>query len=139
MDDCTGEALGHVIDRLMSAGAREAHALPLVMKKGRPGVQVQVICDDASRQGLERILFEDTTTIGIRRARMERTVLPRRKACVQTDHGSVEVKVVTLPGGGERAYPEYDSVVRLAQESGIAYQDAYAQALAACSRLLGIR
>ncbi len=84
IDDCTGEALGQVIETLMNAGAREAHCMPLVTKKGRPAWQLQVICTEDLRDALERTVFEETTTIGIRRARMERTVLPRRAVTVAT-------------------------------------------------------
>lgn len=132
MDDCPGEALGHALDDLLAAGAREAHYLPLQMKKGRPGWQLQVICDETHIPALEQVIFADTTTIGIRRAPMERTTLAREQVIVETRHGSLHAKAVTLPDGTGRVYPEHDDVVRLSREAGISYQDAWQEAISAC-------
>ncbi|MDO4501872.1 MAG: DUF111 family protein [Coriobacteriia bacterium] len=129
IDDCTGEALGHALDLLLEAGAREAHCLPLVTKKSRPAWQVQVLCTEAERAELERILFEQTTTIGVRRCVMERTVLPRRSVQVNTPYGSLAGKEVVLPSGAARIYPEHDDVARVSREAGVAYQDVYRAAL----------
>lgn len=68
--------------------------------------------------------FAETTTIGIRRARMERTVLPRRRDVVHTAYGDVAVKRCLLDSG-ERCYVEYDSATKLAQEQGVPLQDIY--------------
>lgn len=137
IDDCTGEALGQVIDTLLSAGAREAHYLPLVTKKGRPGWQLQVICTEAERPALETLIFEETTTIGIRRSTMERTILPRRRCTVETPYGSLAAKAVTLPSGRERIYPEHSSVAEAAKQFGTSYQEVYRACLAGCLNAQG--
>lgn len=124
VDDCTGEALGYVIERLMAAGAREAHAIPLVTKKGRPGFQLQVICDEPDVERLESVIFATTTTIGIRRQRMERTCLAREEVAVRTAYGEIAGKRVTLPDGSARTYPEHDAVRRACEQAGVGYQDA---------------
>ena len=134
VDDCTGEAVAYTIDELMASGAPEAHAAPLVMKKGRPGYQLQVLCSPADAPRMERVLFECTTTIGVRRTLMERTVLPREVACLQTPFGSALGKRVTLPGGQVRTYPEYESVAALAHRSGVPFQDAYRAVVAAAAQ-----
>ena len=134
IDDCTGEALGRVLDELMAAGAREAHFLPVFTKKGRPAYQLQVVCDEAVRPALERLVFEETTTIGIRRCAMERTVLPRRACTVETPLGPMPAKEVALPSGRRRVYPEHDGVVAAAERAGVPYQEAYRACLAACDR-----
>lgn len=131
VDDCTGEALGNALGMLSSAGAREAHYVPVYMKKNRPAYQVEVLCTRELVPTMERILFEQTTTIGVRRHPVERTALPRRMADVRTPLGTARVKVVTLPSGAERAYPEHDSVVALAEAAGVPYQEAYRAVLAA--------
>ncbi len=119
IDDCTGEALGCVMERLMEAGARDVHFIPVYMKKNRPAYELAVICDESNIHKLEQIIFEETTTIGIRRTRMERTILPRESASVMLeDGGELKVKKCILPGGQVRCYPEYDSVVQLAKEKG---------------------
>ena len=137
VDDCTGEALGRVLDELMAAGAREAHFLPVFTKKGRPAYQLQVVCDEAVRPALERLVFEETTTIGIRRCAMERTVLPRRACTVETPLGPMPAKEVALPSGRRRVYPEHDGVVAAAERAGVPYQEAYRACLAACDRAAG--
>ena len=137
VDDCSGEALGHVIDRLLRAGAREAHFLPCFMKKNRPGYQLEVLCGSKDIAAMEQIIFEDTTTIGIRRCPVERTVLPREEVSVATPYGTALVKRVILPTGEVRCYPEYTSVAALSAASGASYQTVYqAVVSAACTRAL---
>lgn len=131
VDDCTGEALGNALSKLFSAGAREAHYVPIYMKKNRPAYQVEVLCTQDRVAACERVLFEETTTIGVRRHPVERTALPREQKDVRTPLGPAQVKVVTLPSGAMRAYPEHDSVVALAAAAGVPYQEAYRAVLAA--------
>lgn len=124
VDDCTGEVLGYVMKRLQAAGAREVHFTPIFMKKHRPAYEITVLCDEEHRQTMEEILFAETTTIGVRRVWMERTVLQRELRTVETPWGAAQVKVCTL-SGGKRAYPEHDSVAALAKASGRPYQEIY--------------
>ena len=136
MDDCTGEALGRALGLLMDAGAREAHFMPVFMKKNRPGYQVQVLCDGSLVPRMERILFEETTTIGVRRHRVERTALARREVRVACELGEASVKVVELPDGSERAYPEHDAVAALARAAHVPYQEAYRAVLSAGEKVV---
>ncbi len=122
IDDATGETLGYALDHLYAAGVLEAHYVPIYMKKNRPAWQIQVLCTEEQRAEVERILFEDTTTIGIRRSQMNRTTLPRRESAVETELGEIAVKVVTLPDGHERAYPEYDAVAQVARQRNLPFQ-----------------
>ena len=130
VDDCTGEALGYCMEALLAAGAKEAHFVPVFTKKNRPAWQIQVIFDEGRRECCENILFLNTTTIGVRRQRMERTVLVRRSCKVATPLGTVEAKTVELPGGQTRTMPEYDSLAALAHASGKGYQEVLRIALA---------
>ena len=125
LDDCTGEALGRVVELLMAAGAREAHAIPIVMKKGRPGHQLEVICDGELAPTLERIIFENTTTIGIRSMDMRRHALPRTPGGIETPYGRVTTKLVVMPDGHVRAYPEYSSVIEACERAGASFQDVF--------------
>ena len=122
IDDCTGEALGYVMDRLMEKGARDVHFLPVYMKKNRPAYELAVICDADKVNVLEQTIFQETTTIGIRRIRMERSILPREASTVMLREGELKIKKGLLPDGHMRSYPEYESVIRLAQESGMSFQ-----------------
>lgn len=124
IDDCSGELLGYTLERLLAAGALDAHYQPVFMKKSRPAWELTVICREEDRAKLEALIFAETTTIGIRRARMERTVLPRRRDVVHTAYGDVAVKRCLLDSG-ERCYVEYDSATKLAQEQGVPLQDIY--------------
>lgn len=119
IDDCTGEMLGYVMDRLMEAGARDVHFVPVYMKKNRPAYELTAICDEDRIRELEQIIFEETTTIGIRRSRMERTVLQREDASVMLKGGELKVKKCTLPDGRVRNYPEYESAVSIARQTGV--------------------
>ncbi len=124
IDDSTGEELGLVMGLLMKAGARDVNYSPLYMKKGRPAWQLNVICSPDMISEMENIIFRNTTTIGIRRMMMERTVLPRREEVVETPFGSAMVKVVDI-GSEIRYYPEFESAARIAEEREISYQEAY--------------
>ncbi|MEE3468993.1 MAG: LarC family nickel insertion protein, partial [Eubacterium sp.] len=119
IDDCTGEELGYVMERLYAAGAREVHFAPIFMKKNRPAYELTVITTEDKRAELEGILFKETTTIGIRRQEMARTILPREEVVVTTPYGEVQAKKVILPDGEERVYPEYESVKKLAEEKHV--------------------
>ncbi len=132
IDDCSGEALGYVMERLFEAGARDVHYTPVFMKKNRPAWQLNVICAGEDIEKLERIIFRETTTIGIRRVEMERTVLKREERMVSTALGEARVKVCQAEGV-VRFYPEYDSVSRLARESGTPFAQVYQMVQRQCT------
>ena len=118
VDDTPAEELGYCMDKLFAAGARDVHFIPCMMKKNRPGTMISVICSKEQIPTMEDILFHETTTIGIRRCSMERTVLPRKLRSIETAYGSLQVKECTLPDGTIRIYPEYDSMRELAEKTG---------------------
>ena len=138
MDDCTGEALGYVMDRLFEAGARDVSYTPVYMKKNRPAYQLNVICTEENVKQMEQIIFEETTTIGIRRQQMERSVLARSMETVRTSLGDAQVKVCAL-GSQIRKYPEYQSVVRLCKEHDRSFQEVYQMVLSECMKEEGSR
>lgn len=122
IDDCNGEALGFLMERLMQAGARDVHYTPVYMKKNRPAYQVNVICKKEDAAKLEKLIFQGTTTIGIRRIYMERSILKREAAEIDTPFGKMKVKVCDLPDG-KRIYPEYEEVARICRETGLSYYE----------------
>lgn len=128
IDDCTGEALGYVMEQLLLAGARDVHYMPVFMKKNRPAYQLNVICRESDLDKMEQIIFTQTTTIGIRRQRMERSVLNRRLETRLTSLGEVKVKVCEL-SNGERCYPEYSSLADICRKTGLPYQEVYQKVL----------
>lgn len=124
IDDCSGEVLGFVMERLMKAGARDVHYVPVFMKKNRPAWVLNVICKEEDMETLQNIIFEETTTIGIRYSIMERTILPRETRTLLTPWGEVLAKVCTL-NGKEQLYPEYESVAQLSREKEISFAEIY--------------
>lgn len=135
IDDCNGEALGYVMERLIAAGAKDVHYTPVFMKKNRPAYQLNVLCDEADREKLEQIIFAETTTIGIRRVHMERSVLPRESRTMRTSLGEARIKLCGARTQ-RRIYPEYDSVAALAAGRGISYREAYRTVQAECEAQL---
>lgn len=121
IDDSTGEMLGLALERLMEAGARDAHFTPCFMKKNRPAYLLRVIADEERIGELEEVIFDVTTTIGIRRYRVERSCMQRAMAEVETPFGQVAVKVCA-GAGVRRYYPEFESVKRLSDASGVDFQ-----------------
>lgn len=125
MDDCGGEMMGHVMNLLMTNGAREVHYTPIYTKKNRPAYTLTVICKESEREKLENLIFSETTTIGIRRVEMERTILQREIQKKDTPVGTAIVKACTLPDGNIRYYPEYENVAELAERNQLSFRETY--------------
>ena len=134
IDDSTGEMLGYVMDLLFEAGAKDVHYTPVFMKKNRPAYQLNVICTEEDAHRLENIIFRETTTIGIRRCRMDRTVLKREMLQVDTRLGRAAVKACRLEDG-IRYYPEYSSVTELSRTHNLPFREVYAVIQEECRKL----
>jgi hypothetical protein len=118
IDDMSGEYLAATADLVRDAGALDVTLLQTMMKKGRPGVRIEVLCRPADAARLEELLLRESSTIGVRRTGVVRRALPREEGSVEVFGHQVSVKTVRLPGGGERAKAEYEDVRRAARESG---------------------
>ena len=132
LDDVSPEVVGHCIERLHREGARDAYAVPIQMKKSRPGVLLTVLCGGDQVPAMERILFAETTTFGIRRQTVQRTKLRRRHEVVTTRFGELRIKV------GERAglvtaSPEYEDCRAAAEAHGVPLGEVIAAANVAWS------
>jgi uncharacterized protein (TIGR00299 family) protein len=134
IDDMTPQNFGYVMDRLLENGALDAGAVPMQMKKGRPGHLLQVLAPFNRWEQLTQIIFEETTTIGIRRHVAKRTALEREIVQVQTPLGSVGVKVSRLEGRIINVSPEYDDCVRIAREHAVPLKEVQAAALRTFSK-----
>lgn len=119
VDDATGESVGYCTQRLLDAGALDVFATPIQMKKNRPGVQVSVLCRLEQTSKLEKILFEETGTLGIRRWQADRHVLDREAVELSTSLGPIRGKKVTLPDGSQCFSPEYEDCKRIAEQHQI--------------------
>ena len=124
IDDCSGEALGYIVEKLLSEGARDVHFIPVFMKKNRPAYQLNVICREEDIEKFEQIIFEETTTIGIRKQKMEMTMLKTELKIIDTSLGKAQVKICDLKNE-KRIYPEYNSIVEICKKSGKSYQEIY--------------
>ena len=124
IDDMTPEIYGYLIDRLFEAGARDAFLTPVIMKKGRPGIQLTVLADPNKETELTELIFSETTTLGIRRLPIQRHILERRTDTVQTPYGPIRVKIADI-GGKQRITPEYDDCARIAREQQVPILDVY--------------
>lgn len=121
LDDSTGEQLGYAMDELLAAGALDVHYLPAFMKKNRPGWLLRVITRADKIQALEQIIYNITTTIGIRRQALERSYLQREVVTINTPYGAAKVKKCFY-GENVFYYPEHESLKALAKSSGIDYK-----------------
>ena len=135
IDDMAPEYLAAVAEALRAAGALDVVLVPVTMKKGRPGTRIEVLARPAHATALEDRLLAESTTIGVRRARLERRALARERRRVEVLGHEVTLKVVSLPGGRRRAKPEFDDVQRVAQATGRSAADIFQLALEAGERL----
>ena len=129
VDDATPQVLGHLLARLLEAGARDATLQAVSMKKDRPGTRVTALARAETVPALEAVLFREGTTLGVRRRAVERTELPRRIVRVKTDYGAVRVKVGTLGGEVVHVAPEYEDCRARAAEAGVPLREVLAAAV----------
>jgi uncharacterized protein (TIGR00299 family) protein len=135
VDDMSPEYLAAVADRARTEGALDVVLLGTTMKKGRPGMRIEVLARPEDAPRLEALLLTETTSIGVRRSPASRLALPRREAQIELFGHSLRVKIVMLPDGGSRAKPEFDDVQRVALATGRRAIDIYQLALGAAERL----
>lgn len=119
IDDSSGEDLGYVLEKLMDAGALDVSYSPIFMKKNRPAYRLEVICRAETREKLSEIIFDETTTIGVRYYAVQREELTRVRTLVDTELGQIEAKQVSTTSGHSYTYPEYESMKAIASELGI--------------------
>ncbi|MFP6655649.1 MAG: LarC family nickel insertion protein, partial [Myxococcota bacterium] len=123
LDDFVPEHFDYLMERLLAAGALDVSLQHLQMKKNRPGFLLRVLARPIDRDGLARIIFSESTSIGVRASEWDRLVLDRRSIRVKTEFGSIRVKVISGPEGQLHYSPEYDDCKRAAKKSGVALRD----------------
>ncbi len=125
LDDWNPEGFPYLSEQLFALGVLDVALVPIQMKKGRPGLQLQIICRAGEGFEARRLLLTETTAIGLRYHREERWTLPRRQGFVESEAGRVAVKLVTTPAGPV-LYPEYEDCRRLALATGRPLKEIYA-------------
>jgi uncharacterized protein (TIGR00299 family) protein len=119
LDDITPEHLAYAMDSLLANGALDVALHGIQMKKGRSGQQLEVIARPEDQQRLSAFILQSTTAAGLRWRLEDRTVLERRESSATTPWGSVRVKILRLPGGGERRKAEFEDCRALAEKHGV--------------------
>lgn len=117
LDDCTGEAIGFAMERLLDAGALDVYWTSVGMKKNRPGILLTCMCRPLDREKMVELLFRHTTTLGVRESAFRRYTLSRESKTIQTPDGDIRVKVST-GYGVTREKPEFDDLAKIARETG---------------------
>ncbi len=117
IDDLSPEILGAVQTRLLNLGALDAFFTPAQMKKNRPGTLISVLCRTSDRHKIQELLFAETSTFGIRYREIDRVTLDRKVVQVQTDFGSIQVKVGSQDGKILQVSPEFESCNAAAERS----------------------
>ncbi|WAH35238.1 nickel pincer cofactor biosynthesis protein LarC [Alicyclobacillus dauci] len=131
LDDMTPELAGYVADKLMEHGALDAWWTAIVMKKGRPAIQLQVLCHPRDRNLLIDLIQAETTTLGVRVHETTRAVLDRRIDEVETNFGRVRVKVAYSGDMLRNVAPEYEDCKRCAEDHGVPLKQVYQATLVA--------
>lgn len=118
VDDMTAEELGFAMEAILAAGALEVYTVAAGMKKSRPGTILCVLCHEDAKETLVRVIFRNTTTIGVREHRCSRYTLKRSFETVQTPYGNVQKKLSSGYGVTREKY-EYEDLARIAREQGL--------------------
>lgn len=119
IDDMNPQVYEYVMERLFNTGALDVFLTQVLMKKGRPGIKLTVLCDEAKRERLINLILKETTTIGLRFYTVKRRVLRREIKKVHTDFGKVRVKFSKLGNEMVKATPEYEDCKRIAKKLNI--------------------
>ncbi|OUC12276.1 MAG: TIGR00299 family protein [Alkalinema sp. CACIAM 70d] len=131
IDDLNPQAVGYLFEALLSAGALDVFTQAIGMKKSRPGTLITVICQPDNVGDCERILFQETTTLGIRKTLQTRTELAREWHPIQLEHGIVRLKVAKLGETVVNVQPEYEDCAVLARQFHLPWREVHRLALAA--------
>ena len=119
IDDMSPQLYEPLVDRLFEAGALDVFLTPVIMKRSRPGVVLTAFCPPSKRPDIATLLFQESTTIGLRWTECRRTILPRELVTLPTSYGPLNFKLSRLGGQIITVTPEFEEVRRLAQAKGL--------------------
>jgi uncharacterized protein (TIGR00299 family) protein len=129
LDDMNPQIFGYLLEKALAAGALDVFAVPVQMKKSRPGMLVTILCKPEEEGKFQEMLFAETTTLGVRSHLVERRALPRESVKVQTKFGEVRVKFARSEGRARHASPEFDDCRKLAEEKNVPLHEVMEQAM----------
>ena len=119
LDDLSPQVLAYVTEAALSKGALDVMLTPVIMKKGRPGTLLTVLCNEADRAALEKLILSETSTLGIRVRHDRRVCLDRSFASVKTEYGDIRMKIGSLAGDELNAAPEFEDCRSAAQQHNV--------------------
>src|SRR5215217_5237064 len=119
LDDASPQIIGHCMDRLLELGALDCFFTPVQMKKNRPGVLLSVLCAPAEKEAVMKLLFTETTTLGVRSYEVKRRALQRSIVRVETQYGPIDVKVAHLDGRVVNEMPEFEQCREAAARANV--------------------
>lgn len=122
IDDCNPQAIAYTMELLLNRGALDVFTQPIVMKKSRQGILLTVICTEDKITECEKIIFRETTTLGIRRSTQKRRILERKIAAIETIYGTINVKIAQDKGEIINIQPEYEDCAKIAQKYNLPWK-----------------
>ena len=125
IDDMNPELYDYIFDSLFKAGASDVFITPVIMKKSRPAVTLSILCNPNIEREIERILFKETSTLGIRKYLVEKTMLERKIKLVETPLGMVQIKLAFYKGRLLKFKPEYEDCLKIAKDKKIPLSEVY--------------
>lgn len=129
LDDLNPQVFGYAMDRLLETGALDVFAMPVQMKKNRPGMLLTVLCKPGDADKLTQLFFAETTTLGVRRRDEARQILARRWESVNTQWGEVRIKIGSMNGAVSNYAPEYEDCRRIASEHHVPLKTVMSEAV----------
>ena len=129
LDDLNPEIYPYVIDCLFASGALDVTLTPIQMKKNRPGTLLKVLCQPHSSEKMRSIIFQETTTLGVRQYQIDRYTLPRKIETVSTSYGKIRVKVAETDAGIQKISPEYEDCRIAAEKNQVPITQIYQETL----------
>jgi pyridinium-3,5-bisthiocarboxylic acid mononucleotide nickel chelatase len=131
LDDVSGEVIGYAVTKLWEQGALDVYTTAISMKKNRPGVTITALCQAADVEKIEKVLFRETGTLGVRRWPVSRHKMDRKPHSVSTSYGMIEGKLGWIAGQEPSFSPEFEACRKAAEEKGVPLKDVYDAALRA--------
>ena len=126
IDDMNPEYYDHIFELLFAAGAADVYIAPIIMKKSRPAVTLSVLCHEPDEQAIEDILLNETSSIGLRKYTVQKTMLQRQSKTINTPYGDVRIKSAVCKNGKIKSKAEYDDCKKIAQKHNLPLAEVYA-------------
>ncbi len=125
IDDMNPEIYGYIMEELFACGADDVYLSPITMKKIRPASKLSVLCNPALEEQITDIILTQTTSLGVRKYTVSKSMLQRETETIETRYGAVRIKHALYQGKRIKSKPEYDDCIRIAREQNIPIQEVY--------------